>query len=51
MGGVVGLDYSALPFLLRVYNVPEPEWEIYLDKIKEIVTIGLRHWNRDTKKD
>lgn len=52
MGGVFGFDYSSLPLILAVYQVPESEWYVTLRKLSAIYAIALPIWNKpkDNKK-
>lgn len=44
MNGVVGLDYAAIPFVLRVQRVPRAEWESVFDDLRvmesEVLTMA-----------
>lgn len=45
MGGVVGLDYAALPVILQCRHVPPSEWGFMLEKIHAVAQVAVKHWN------
>jgi hypothetical protein len=46
MGTYLGFDYSCLPFIFKLYEIPEAEWEYYIDKFHVITRIAMKHWNK-----
>lgn len=46
MGGVLGFDYSSLPFLFATYGVPETEHLILLQKLNAMYQVALKIWNK-----
>jgi len=46
MGGFVGFDYSALPFILSTKGIPESQWSYFLDRLEAISPIAMKYWNK-----
>lgn len=46
LGGVVGFDYAALPFLFHVHQIPETDWWITLRKLQVVFAVALKYWNK-----
>lgn len=42
MGTPIGIDFTALPFILTTNQVPEADWAIILQKLMEIQNIALK---------
>lgn len=47
MNGATGLDYSALPFVLKALNVLEGEWGDILDDIRLMESVALKEMRKE----
>jgi hypothetical protein len=50
MNGPIGLDYSALPPVLRMTDVPRREWPQVFEGIRLMEDAALDHMTRSRKK-
>jgi hypothetical protein len=46
MGGVVGLDYSALPAVLEMMSVPRADWHEVFEQVRIMETEAVRVLNK-----
>lgn len=47
MNGATGLDYSALPFVLRALNVKRKYWSEFLDDIRLMESVALKEMRKE----
>ena len=47
MNGATGLDYSALPFVLRASNVKSKDWGEFLDDIRLMESVALKEMRKE----
>lgn len=51
MGGIFGFEFSALPVLFTIHQIPEEDWFVMFKKLNTVYSIALRIWNvKDTNK-
>lgn len=48
--GATGLDYSALPFVMRVLKIPRQDWEEVFDGIRIMENAALQEIYKDLAK-
>lgn len=41
MGGVIGLDYAAIPAVLRLMDVPRDQWRVLFTDLREMESEAL----------
>ena len=47
MNGATGLDYSALPFVLRALNIARSDWGDMLDDIRLMESVALKEMRKE----
>lgn len=47
MNGATGLDYSALPFVLKAFNVRKKDWGWMLDDIRLMESVALKEMRKE----
>ena len=50
MGGLIGLDYSALPAVMRMKGVPRAEWSDVFDSVRIMEEVAMDTINAQQKK-
>lgn len=46
MGGVLGVDFTAIEVVLRMYDVPEEDHFVYFSQLVEVFNVASSIWNR-----
>jgi len=46
MGGILGVDFTAIDFVFRMYEVPAEDEFIYFTQIVEVFNVATSIWNR-----
>ena len=50
MGGTItGVDFNSFKALCEIRGVPQYEREFLLDKVMEVVRIGMSYWNKSSE--
>jgi len=49
MGGITGVDYASLPFLLQIHGVPSDMWRDTFDRIQIMVGQAVKQLNPKKK--
>lgn len=49
LGGVFGFDYAALPFIFRLFDVPESEWLDTFERLSVLCAEALKVWKPEKK--
>ena len=47
MNGATGLDYSALPFVLKALNVKKKDWGWMLDDLRLMENVALKEMRKE----
>lgn len=49
MSGATGLDYSAVPFVLRMSGIPRADWPMVFEDLRSMESSALQKMREDRK--